>query len=160
MNKTASTALLLVAAASAGALLGSLAFGGDAPEEDPPTVRALRWARWGVQFRHVELYFPERGILFAVDLDKAGKVLAGWPGSGPRASHSGEPVWLSLLQLVSKEKGLPVEPETVEVPKEVAERIFKLADLTKELDAFKARVAVQGSALAGQAMKAGLIGSK
>ena len=125
MNKTASTVLLLAAAASAGALLGSLAFGEDAPEEDPPTVRALRGvtpglAWWGTRFRHVELYFPERGILFTVNQDEAGKILAGRPGSGPRASHSGPPIWLCLMELASREHGVTYEPETVEVPRALA----------------------------------------
>jgi hypothetical protein len=145
-------------------LLGTNSFA----EEDTPadTVEALRFempgmARWGTEFKVVELHFAERGITFKVYCDKQGNLLPGWPGGPPRAVHEKQPFQLGILKFLpeeSREQALQhYHQRKVRVPREMAERIFKLAETQRELDAFQAKVEKQGSDLATEAIKAGLL---
>jgi hypothetical protein len=129
-----------------GAILvsGGLSSGQDEKEKNQsPVVGAVHWGnsiatRYGASQWEEYLYFPGRKVRCTIPLDRKTRAWSGWVV----ARYGEEPALLrfgKLLDAEWPETSLP--PREVEIPREVAEEIFALADLNRKLEKESARVA-------------------
>lgn len=141
MRRNLSLFLLSTALLFGGILLGRITLATE-EAESPATVKALRYGtpviqRWGIEHWIDHLYFPEAGVDCRVEFDSRRGVIL---GKGMQARPSSRPRDLDATPMGEFE--IPAVPhEEVEVPRELAESIFALAELTSRQEKEAARLA-------------------